>query len=64
LLKIIYITDSTVVVIVIVIIIITPWSRVLLEKLIVTQLVKKFPTFYGTQRFFTVLTGARNWSLL
>jgi len=32
----------------------TPWSRVLLEKLIVTQLVKKFPTFYGTQRFITI----------
>jgi hypothetical protein len=26
----------------------TTWSRVLLEKLIVTQLVKKFCTFYGT----------------
>jgi hypothetical protein len=26
----------------------TPWSRVILEKLIVTQLVKKFPAFYGT----------------
>jgi hypothetical protein len=26
----------------------TPWSRVLLEKLITTQLVKKFATFYGT----------------
>jgi hypothetical protein len=25
----------------------TPWSRVL-EKLIITQLVKKFPSFYGT----------------
>jgi hypothetical protein len=29
----------------------TPWSRVHLEKLIVTQLVKKFTTFYGTQKF-------------
>jgi len=26
----------------------TPWSRVLLEKLTGSQLVKKFPTFYGT----------------
>jgi len=25
-----------------------PWSRVLLEKLTGLQLVKKFPTFYGT----------------
>ena len=28
--------------------ILTPWSRDLLEKLISSQLVKKFPTFYGT----------------
>jgi hypothetical protein len=27
----------------------TPWSKVLLEKLTATQLVKKFPTSYGTQ---------------
>jgi hypothetical protein len=27
----------------------SPWSRVLLEELLVTQLVKKFPTFYGTK---------------
>jgi hypothetical protein len=26
-------------------------------ELIVTQLVKKFPTFYGTRRFITVFTG-------
>jgi len=26
----------------------TPWSRVLLEKLARFQLVNKFPTFYGT----------------
>jgi len=26
----------------------TKWSTVLLEKLTVAQLVKKFPTFYGT----------------
>jgi len=31
-----------------------PWSRVLLEKLIVTQLTKKFPAFYGIQRFITL----------
>jgi hypothetical protein len=30
-----------------------PWSRVLLEKLTGFQLVKKFPAFYGTQRFIT-----------
>ena len=27
----------------------TPWSRVLLEKLTDSQLVKKFPAFYGTE---------------
>jgi len=40
----------------------TPWSRVL-EKLTATQLVKKFPAFYGTRRFITVFTTARHWSL-
>jgi hypothetical protein len=29
-------------------------NRVLLEKLIVDQLVKRFPTVYGTLRFFRV----------
>jgi len=41
----------------------TPWSRVLLEKLTVSQLVKKFPTFYGTRRFITTFTSARHLSL-
>jgi hypothetical protein len=31
----------------------TQCSRVLLEKLTSLQLIKKFPTFYGTQRFIT-----------
>jgi hypothetical protein len=35
----------------------TPRSRVLVQKLTVTQLVKKFPAFYGTWRFITVFTG-------
>ena len=34
----------------------TPWSRVLLEKLTGLQLVKKFPAFYGTRRFITAIT--------
>jgi hypothetical protein len=34
----------------------TPWSRVLLEKLTGLQLVKKFPEFYGTQRFINAFT--------
>jgi hypothetical protein len=33
------------------------WSRVLLEKLTGLQLVKKFPAFYGTQRFITAFTN-------
>jgi len=37
----------------------TPWSRVLLEKLMVTQLPKKFPAFYETRSFITVFTRPR-----
>jgi len=33
---------------IIIIIILTPWSRVLPEKLTSFQLVEKFPAFYGT----------------
>jgi hypothetical protein len=32
----------------------TPWSRVLPEKLICLQLLKKFPTFYGIRKFLVV----------
>jgi hypothetical protein len=45
------------------VIIITPWSRGLLEKLTVSQLVKKFPAFYGTRRFITAFTRAHHLSL-
>ena len=41
----------------------TPWSRVLLEKLASLQLVKQLPAFYGTRRFLTALTSARHLSL-
>ena len=41
----------------------TPWCRVLLEKLTGLQLVKKFPAFHGTRRFITVLTSVRHLSL-
>ena len=41
----------------------TPWCRVLLEKLTGLQLVKKFPTFHGTRRFITALTSVRHPSL-
>ena len=41
----------------------TPWCRVLLEKLTGLQLVKKFPAFHGTRRFITALTSFRHLSL-
>ena len=41
----------------------TPWCRVLLEKLTGLQLVKKFPAFHGTRRFITALTSFRQLSL-
>ena len=41
----------------------TPCSRALLEKLTGFQLVKKFPAFYGTRRFITTFTSARQLSL-
>jgi hypothetical protein len=47
----------------IIIIIITPASTTLLEKLTGSQLVKKFPAFYGTRRFITAFTSAQHLSL-
>jgi len=41
----------------------TPWSRVLLEKLTGSQLVKKFPVFYGARSFITAFTSASHLSL-
>ena len=41
----------------------TPWCRVLLEKLTGFQLVKKFPAFHGTRSFITALTSVRHQSL-
>ena len=43
----------------------TPWRRstVLLEKLTVPQLIKKFPAFYRTRIFITAFTSARHLSL-
>jgi hypothetical protein len=40
--------------------ILTAWSRGLFEKLTVSQLVKKFPAFYGTRRFITAFTTAHH----
>ena len=41
----------------------TPWSRVLLENLTGSQLVKKFPAVYGTRRFIVAVTSAHHLSL-
>ena len=41
----------------------TPWCRVLLEKLTGLQLIKKIPAFHGTRRFITALTSVRHLSL-
>jgi hypothetical protein len=38
----------------------TPWRRVLLEKLTGLQLVRKFPAFYGTRRFIAAFTSAQH----
>ena len=43
--------------------ILTPWCRVLLEKLTGLQLVKKFPAFHGTRRFITAPTSVCHLSL-
>jgi len=40
----------------------TPWCRVLLEKITGLQLVK-FPAFHGTRRFIIALTSVRHLSL-
>jgi len=42
---------------------ITPWCRVLLEKLTGLQIVKKLPAFHGNRRFITPLTSVRHLSL-
>ena len=41
----------------------TPWCRVLLEKITGLQLVKKFPAFHGTRGSITLLTSLRHLSL-
>ena len=41
----------------------TPWCRVLLEKLPGLQLVKKLSAFHATRRFITTLTSVRHLSL-
>ena len=43
-----------------IIILLTQWSRLLLDKLAGSQLVKKFPAFYGNRRFITSFTSVRH----
>ena len=43
--------------------VLTPWSRVLPEKLPGPRLVKKFPAFYGIQTSISAFTTARHLSL-
>jgi len=38
----------------------TQWNKILLVKLTVFQLDKKFPTFYGTLKFITAFTSVRH----
>ena len=41
----------------------TPWSRVLLEKLTVSAASQDIPRIFGTRNFITILTSARHLSL-
>ena len=41
----------------------TPWSRVLLEKLTGSAASQEIPRIFGTRRFITVFTSARQQSL-
>jgi hypothetical protein len=41
----------------------TPWRRVIFEKLIVSQLARKFPAFNGTWKFITMYIRTCHWIL-
>ena len=43
--------------------VLTPWSRVLLEKLTGSAVSQEIPRMFRTRRFITVLTGVRHLSL-
>jgi hypothetical protein len=38
---------------------VTPWSRAILEKVIVLQLIAKFPEYYGTSRVIATFIKIR-----
>ena len=44
-------------------VILTPWSRILLEKLTGSAASQEIPRIFGTRRFITALTSARHLSL-
>jgi hypothetical protein len=52
----------TILLLLLLLLLLTTWSRILLEKLRVIELVKKYPAFYGNRRFITVFTTVRHWS--
>ena len=37
----------------------TPWNRIILDKLTVSQRVKKFPALYGTRKFITAFRSIK-----
>jgi hypothetical protein len=39
---------------------VNPWGRNIVEKIIVSQVVNKFPIFYGIRNVITAFTRARN----
>jgi len=59
--------DAIIIIIIIIIILtyslLTPWSRVLLEKLTGSAASQEIPHISGTRRFITVPTSARHLSL-
>jgi hypothetical protein len=41
----------------------TPWCRILFEKLIVAQLIKKYPAFFMETKGSSLFTKAHHWTL-
>jgi hypothetical protein len=42
---------------------VTPWGGAFLQKVIVSEVVKKFPAFYETRSFITIFTKLYHWPL-
>ena len=58
-----YLTQKTALLTYLLTYLLTPWSRVLLEKLTVSAASQEIPRIFGTRRFLTVPTSARHLSL-